>query len=636
MQVAELLQEFSYNRYHAFVYGSNDSQSTKQKNIKEIKALLPFVIENYDKFSIDEIKAVQEVLKTEITKERSKRTFSTFEKVINSSRFEIYLKQCLHYFTTYTLNLQGDDVYIDNPNFYKDLIEESIFIKSISFEDFLKKFKEDLYNTRQWNNKEINAIVEIIKGKNIQIDFNKIASRSLKYALFDTFDKVPSNATELLTYIAYKINGIPMLVQDKSTLLKFEANALTAGKYIKKFADLYGFISLAKDFNRYKDIFIRIKIGAKDREISKMINKISKLSKKHHRPVKTPLYLTLTEKIEHSQISLKQFKEVLNELDLMYIIKIANALSLRAYSQKNNVNTYMYYIRNGKVYYENSVVKNGKYKRYLKSAISIIRKKLIDNIKKHQIVFDIDKYLNYALPTSGRKFIGDLPFGTKIDIADSNLIGIYWKNLGKNGKGRVDLDLSLTSVETKIGWNAYWNKGNNIVFSGDMTDAKNGASESFFFNKETIKTIKDVFILNLNNFYSLENKASVPYTLWVGKIHADNEKDVKNELKRLENTMADEITFKMHDNIGHKEHKILGIIITDSYAFYVGNFKMPPRRVAKENKEEFIDAVKMYNESMLRYADIVNDSIRKTIGKLKEQGIEEVELTKDIQLKLFS
>jgi hypothetical protein len=79
-------------------------------------------------------------------------------------------------------------------------------------------------------------------------------------------------------------------------------------------------------------------------------------------------------------------------------------------------------------------------------------------------------------PSSEKKFIGNLPMGSYYTLTDhDNYFGIYWRNEW----GTHDFDLSLVVNGLKIGWNANYH-ANDIIFSGDMTNAEPEATEVLY------------------------------------------------------------------------------------------------------------------------------------------------------------
>ena len=88
----------------------------------------------------------------------------------------------------------------------------------------------------------------------------------------------------------------------------------------------------------------------------------------------------------------------------------------------------------------------------------------------------LDANVDYGLPVSRKQTVGNLPFGTRV-TSHSNEIssGMYWENEW----GAMDLDLSTIDMDgNRIGWGiggGYDDR--SIIFSGDLTDARNGAME---------------------------------------------------------------------------------------------------------------------------------------------------------------
>jgi len=84
--------------------------------------------------------------------------------------------------------------------------------------------------------------------------------------------------------------------------------------------------------------------------------------------------------------------------------------------------------------------------------------------------------VDYGLPISRRQTVGNLPFGTKVTSRSNEISsGMYWEN----DWGATDLDLSTIDMDGKrVGWGAMGGyAGSDIIFSGDLTDARNGAME---------------------------------------------------------------------------------------------------------------------------------------------------------------
>ena len=86
-------------------------------------------------------------------------------------------------------------------------------------------------------------------------------------------------------------------------------------------------------------------------------------------------------------------------------------------------------------------------------------------------------------------------------------VGIYWEDAW----GARDLDLSGLNIAGKIGWNSDYNQGDgNLMYSGDITSAPNGAVEYLYANKG----LKNPTLVQ-NNVYSGNNNCE--YKIIVGK-----------------------------------------------------------------------------------------------------------------------
>lgn len=107
----------------------------------------------------------------------------------------------------------------------------------------------------------------------------------------------------------------------------------------------------------------------------------------------------------------------------------------------------------------------------------------------------------YKLPQSEKQFVGNIPFGTKILFNKQPLlVGIHWCNYKDDNKEvRTDIDLHLTSEKYNLGWNTSYRKDDDILFTGDNTNAPLplGASEFMYISNDVENT---TFNLKLNNY----------------------------------------------------------------------------------------------------------------------------------------
>ncbi|GAB6074756.1 hypothetical protein [Nautilia lithotrophica] len=582
-------QEFSYKRYKKFVYDNG-----RNENFED---LYPFVIKNIDKFSKESLISIKEILNSEITKARTSKTFSTFKIVKNTPDEIRAFKQILHYVSTYGFNLQGEDVYIDNP-YFKEIEKEAIFIESISIEEFNKRVIKDLYTTLQWSNEEIEFIKNYIS--NLDIDITSIPSKEIKYILYKHLSIIPKNIDEFFGFLNYIATNKTLFVKNDETIESFKINQKKIIKYIHSYIEKYGIIPLCENFNRFKTLFLAVKESNK-----KLINKISKFSKKYHKPYKLPDYLLITESIKKNNFDMIKFLKIIENMDISYLTKLYNAVNYRIYLIENNIGYGFYKIRNGKIFIQKEDFGNiEKYLEVKNILLNRIKEKVLLKIEEKKFSLDFDKIKDYAVPVSGKQFLGDVPFGTK--ISGFNVVGVYWHNVVGES---IDLDFSATNEKQKIGWNSEW-KEENIIFSGDMTDAKNGASESFYITS-------GIYSFKINYFSTRTVK--VDYTLWFGKL-----KNVTNERDLPNTSMIDNLVFKTNDYLdSFTTHKTIGLYINGD--FYIGNFSLPDSLISFKDDKNILKSLEAYYKTTLKIKDL-NLSLKYPIK----------ESTKDRLIFLFS
>ncbi|MEX0362686.1 MAG: hypothetical protein AB3N10_17055, partial [Allomuricauda sp.] len=218
-------------------------------------------------------------------------------------------------------------------------------------------------------------------------------------------------------------------------------------------------------FNRFKPIWLAFKSNPKN---APAINKISKLSKVYHQPLPKDILNHVTS----GQYSVSEVEKALESVNVFRKIRLLNALNTRL----NLASSYLYRTRNGKAFAKEVDSKDRlKYYQELYDLLYGQLKLHLDVIGKR---IKYPELVDYALPSSEKMFVGNVPVGTRI-TAPKLVSGIYWKNEW----GARDLDLSALPIGGKVGWNsAYAAKG--LMYSGDVTNAPNGACELLFTKKQ--------------------------------------------------------------------------------------------------------------------------------------------------------
>ena len=496
----------------------------------------------------------------------------SLDTVLKTPDEELVIQQLIHYMTTYDFEALGiyskDTVYIpkeklDVPELNEDI--KLINITPITEEELKCKLWNLLTSNIALSKKTIECIINLSDYLDVtKENIDKVNNREVKVALYDKLNIIPENNIEFLRYLIYKITKKTLLIKDMETIniLKNSKKSDVLG-LINRYKEQYGLIPLSEIFNRFKVLFLSLKTSDKivtydkdgnekiierkqskdELELNGLINKISKLSKKYHKPLKpNPLDNVIN-------IDIDSFKSLLEKESIWRIIKLKNYLSLIS----NNISERVYKIRNGRVW----ITKVNKDISVDKNMIDILDNIIIDKLKEKVLDKKIylDSCIELSLPTSEKQFVGNIPFSSKLVLDKDNvLVGIQWFNV-KNG--RVDLDLKIISNECVIGWNADYKSEEKLIFTGDVTDAPlpNGAAEYIYIDKSVDDTI---FSLIVNNF--TQNISDVEYNIIISKAKKENLTD---------NYIVDpnDIIVKIPKNVMEKgmfEHSLGSIIINDN------------------------------------------------------------------------
>lgn len=460
----------------------------------------------------------------------------SFQTVLDSPIQVLVAQQLIHYFTTYGLESMGlynkDLVYIPAEKLEIPDFEGSVklaVIHPLTKQEIGNKLVDLLASgiaLSPQTLRDIKTLIEYIE----KCDIEKIKNREIKNILYEMYDIVPSNNMEFFRYLIYKTTGETLLIKNKTMINKIKkCNKTFAYNLINQYVKTYGsYKELAKIFLRYKDLFLAYKIHDMDieylsyrKDMNKIINKVRKLADKYHERLQDNILDKISNIQEYSEyLRYKdEILEKLNKITTFREVRILNGLKYRVKlindSASAKQSSMVYKIRNNKVYA--TKLKNLPTKEQVeiyKELITLIENHLVtrlqDNFKDK--VFYIPENVRYAMPTSEKQFIGNLPIGTKIILSrhKNMIIGVFWTNLDNE---RVDLDLKAINEQEEIGWNAsYYNARNSVVFSGDMTDAPKptGATETMLISSNVDNS---VYTLKLNNF--TRNKATVPFEFFV-------------------------------------------------------------------------------------------------------------------------
>ena len=392
------------------------------------------------------------------------KTFhKTWEKIKNSSRVELFMHQILHYLSTYGTDFEGDAYF---PSEEYNIPEDVRFtvIRGDTEQNISQRFRDMITSGMALKRETIDDIIEYLSPMTFNAPIEDCVKNKEAMALIAHRENIlPKNPVEMLRVIVYKATDTTLLIKNKWVIDSIKSSKFNPEPLMEQ----YGLNNLARIFNRFKPVFLAFKD-----KCPSTINKLSKLSKKYHEPmVENPLNMATHKRIE----------------DLKYLRNATPYALFRAlsacYERLNGKKNFIYQIRNGKSWTQH------KDKDYdtdvLKENITTLTSFIKENMNLQGTKVFIPDNIEYTVPTSEKTFVGSIPKGTKI-YSDRFVVGVYWEN----DWGARDLDLSSINCNGKVGWNSGFGQGdNNILYSGDMTDATNGAIEYLRFKKLTLPTL---------------------------------------------------------------------------------------------------------------------------------------------------
>ena len=421
--------------------------------------------------------------------------YKNWEDVTSKTRFELFIDQLIHYVTTYGTDFaQEGNGYVPNATpvgpVYISLFKDYKVIMPCTEEDVYNRCMDMLTSGIAMKQDTIETIVDYVVEyvtvndllKSGEFDIDVIANREALTLLCDELGIAPNKKFDLFRYIMYKTTGSTLIIKNKATInviirstTQFDFNTLSEKQLI----------SLSSIFYRFKPLFLAFKKTYKgctyystpltSRNAS-VINKIRRMAPKYHTPLEESVISTMLGKVHDSTVLIK----TATQMNTFQIIRLMNTIIERLNHTDEKA---MYIVRNGKMFVKDSKSYSGMIMYYV-TVFNILKNELISRLSERATYVKYPKNMVLACPTSEKNFVGDLPFGTYMDLQNADsFVGIYWREEW----GTHDFDLSVLSLDgNKIGWNAdyYSNKCNpDIVYSGDMTSARPEATEIMLFKK---------------------------------------------------------------------------------------------------------------------------------------------------------
>lgn len=455
------------------------------------------IVVPHARYAIEEIDSY--IRKNKKTVEQLNATFyRAWNDVLSKTRFELLFDQIMHYSTTYGTNFEGE-VYV--PAYYEEIELDSqesklpvSFVNALTSEKLGEKAINLLSSGVALKQETVEELLELLDEMSLLVhNAHKVTNKEAKIIIADKYGLVNVfNQSDLIRFLVFKATGKTLLIKNKETVDEIIASKLDVSDILKS----YGVSLVAESFNRYKTLYLAFK-KANNKNIV-LINKISKLSKTLHKPMKeNPL----------NRIS----QDILSKEDLKFVESSSLPTLIRAYNAallKSEHSDYSAFIvRNGKswVNEEKNEVNNSSL-RVAKINADILKGLIVERMGNDFVgkKFYIPKEIEYGLPLSEKQMCGNIPNNTIITTEDNLFVGVYW-----NEKyGVTDLDLSgISTSGQKYGWNSDFRSSNGgIAYSGDMTSpGPDGAAEYLMVRNTSEESGVEIIDVTVNG-YRTEDK----------------------------------------------------------------------------------------------------------------------------------
>lgn len=555
-----------------------------------------------------------------------KSLFPSWEWLKSCTDWEYYVHQIMHYISTYGVDFSGP-VYIPKDYMKTSLASDATFfyVRGITLEEATKRLLGMLQSGMALESDTVKKIVLALDnlGHTITAEDGIINKEAVVY-LIDAGVLLPQSAGELFRFLIFKASegDTSLLIKNHKTI---ELLKNMSYKPLERLLAKMDKEVLAEEFNRYKPLFLALK--AHGETVSRFVNKLSKLSKTHHKPmVQNPINL-LTQ-----QLLREEDAHWLENATIYALFKAFRALKMRLLTKEKTV-PMIYRIRNGKSYMKDvTISKDVKKicKKNLKAVIGELKKRL-SHLEGKTIL--VDKYVSLGLPTSEKSFIGEIPEYTTWKLPQDNVaIGIYWHN----DWGTSDYDLSLVSRNSKVGWNASRQDGDFVYYSGDVTDARNGAVEFLLFKGDPKQ---EAALFNVNQYSGVPDSK---FQVMLGvDVPVEDQSTMRSHMMKTENLLFSAVCPQVvKQTVGGLYFEENGL-----KCFSLVNMSRGSATVSAPGKNvgDSIEALKLNVISSLGFEGICADIGTKVVTKVKKKNADKVDydlridqLTKDSFVKLLT
>lgn len=515
--------------------------------------------------------------------------YKEWNDVISKSRFELLIDQLIHYSTTYGTDFTEGNGYVPNDGAENVPAFTTLkVIMPISEDELAARCYKLLASGIALKETTMKDCADfIIEHMHKDINVDEIKNREALIYICDAIGKYPTDSNNLFRFIMYKTTGSTMIIKNADTI-----NSIMRSSHQFDFSVLSeeNMVALSRIFLRFKDLFLAFKhtcdvtqvkydvFGRKDNICNKTtsknapyINKLRKMAVKNHTPMRPGFWQNIFnmkdqatyDVIQKHLVDLTPYKKVAL---MQTCLERASGLS----------DSQIYLVRNQKLFMRKGY-KPVTDPEYAMSIYVMLGASLIEDLKKNAtkkvttidpstgesivtetpVVIKKADGVKISLPTSEKSFIGNYPFGTSYDLDADNYFGIYWRGEW----GTQDYDLSFLNYNgSKIGWNSsFYDKHQDVIFSGDRTSAYPDAAEVLYIRKNAPKGL-----IKVNQF---RGSSKSKYQFFFGKDH------MTSFSNNSTGHMVDPNSIKLTVEVAHENQKeqTLGVVNGNSIVLMAVN-----------------------------------------------------------------
>ncbi|NOQ37387.1 hypothetical protein GQ472_00735 [archaeon] len=538
-------------------------------------------------------------------------------KVRDASMEQLFLEQVIHYLTTYGFKELGifneASVYIPAEKLDIPDLEVSdlnlVIIHGYTMVELKEKVTGLIRSGIALNEETILDAVDVVKLVGMDNDeILGIKNKEVRIAMYEHMDILPEDPVEFLRCMVYIATDSTLLIKDKMSIDKIRSytaetdmtitdvkgveypNKTQLYRLVMRYEGQVGLERLAEIFYRFKPLFLAFRT---DKGLRYVINRIRRLARKHHVPMRHDYLNDITCNIKNKvKIDDARLDTELGKVNAFRKIRLAYALKYRTM----DVDTILYKVRNGRGYATKFKFDEKKEaSRVLDKVLASLTKDMAKNVSGKKVY--IPDHVRYTLPASEKQFTGNYPSGSYIIVPKDMVFGIHWYDAENK---TIDLDLSLIGLDMgKIGWDStYKSDDRNILFSGDLTTAPkpNGSSELFY-----VKRQEDKACIVMLNYFNYDKDIPVPFKILVAQEKVDDL--TKNYMVDPNNVLS--VCRSVIDRI----QRIIGLVVTtpEDCRFYFCESDLGDKRSA--SNDAFVDDSLKYIFSFYHDSICLNDML---------------------------